>query len=308
MRKGQAKKKKKNKIDHVASALLVHQPRQRWRETKKRRALSGHQSAVVGVSYTTPNSSSAHEPTDFFHFRYLFFFFLLRFPHAPLLEMDDQQPLLLPGQPFPPLQKGEFVLGDGAYGREGYVVSDRIGHGTETRLGTQTIVKVVGTQPPLALPKAGSTVLGRVTRVNPRQATVSILVVDGLPCGGAQATRVGASNNKAAGEGIDGSDFQGIIRAQDVRSTEKDAVVLAECFRPGDIVRATVISLGDARSYYLSTAQNELGVVHATTRGPSQYGWTAAKHVLQPMSWREMADPVTGHVEPRKCAKPDWLA
>lgn len=238
----------------------------------------------------------------------IFFFFLLRFPHAPLLEMDDQQPLLLPGQPFPPLQKGEFVLGDGAYGREGYVVSDRIGHGTETRLGTQTIVKVVGTQPPLALPKAGSTVLGRVTRVNPRQATVSILVVDGLPCGGAQATRVGASNNKAAGEGIDGSDFQGIIRAQDVRSTEKDAVVLAECFRPGDIVRATVISLGDARSYYLSTAQNELGVVHATTRGPSQYGWTAAKHVLQPMSWREMADPVTGHVEPRKCAKPDWLA
>lgn len=74
--------KKKNKIDHVASALLVHQPRQRWREMKKRRALSGHQSAVVGVSYTTPNSSSAHEPTDFFHFRYLFFFsyFVFRTP------------------------------------------------------------------------------------------------------------------------------------------------------------------------------------------------------------------------------------
>jgi exosome complex component CSL4 len=35
------------------------------------------------------------------------------------------------------------------------------------------------------------------------------------------------------------------------------------CFRPGDIVRAEVISLGDSRSYYLSTAKNELGVVYA---------------------------------------------
>jgi hypothetical protein len=37
------------------------------------------------------------------------------------------------------------------------------------------------------------------------------------------------------------------------------------CFRPGDLVRAEVISLGDARSYYLSTAKNSLGVVSAKT-------------------------------------------
>jgi exosome complex RNA-binding protein Csl4 len=36
-----------------------------------------------------------------------------------------------------------------------------------------------------------------------------------------------------------------------------------DCFRPGDIVLADVLSLGDARSYFLSTAKNELGVVHA---------------------------------------------
>ena len=76
-----SQKKKKNKIDHVASALLVHQPRQRWREMKKRRALCGYEPAVVRVSYTTPNSSSAHEPTDFFLFLYRFF--QLRFPYAP---------------------------------------------------------------------------------------------------------------------------------------------------------------------------------------------------------------------------------
>jgi exosome complex RNA-binding protein Csl4 len=36
-----------------------------------------------------------------------------------------------------------------------------------------------------------------------------------------------------------------------------------DCFRPGDVVRAKVLSLGDARSYYLTTADNALGVVHA---------------------------------------------
>ncbi len=36
-----------------------------------------------------------------------------------------------------------------------------------------------------------------------------------------------------------------------------------DCFRPGDIVLAEVLSLGDARSYFLTTAKNELGVVHA---------------------------------------------
>jgi exosome complex RNA-binding protein Csl4 len=35
------------------------------------------------------------------------------------------------------------------------------------------------------------------------------------------------------------------------------------CFRPGDIVRAEILSLGDQRSYYLTTAKNELGVVYA---------------------------------------------
>lgn len=40
-------------------------------------------------------------------------------------------------------------------------------------------------------------------------------------------------------------------------------VVMYDCFRPGDIVRARVLSLGDARSYHLTTAHNSLGVVRA---------------------------------------------
>ena len=40
-------------------------------------------------------------------------------------------------------------------------------------------------------------------------------------------------------------------------------VDLYSCFRPGDIVRAEVLSAGDARSYLLTTAKNELGVIFA---------------------------------------------
>ena len=52
----------------------------------------------------------------------------------------------------------------------------------------------------------------------------------------------------------------GLCSVQDIRATEKDQVVLYECFRPGDVVTAKVISLGDAQSYYLSTAEDTLGV------------------------------------------------
>lgn len=61
--------------------------------------------------------------------------------------------------------------------------------------------------------------------------------------------------------------FQCLVgnRSQDVRATQIDQVCLPDSFRPGDLVIAEVISLGDVRSYYLTTAKNELGVVYATS-------------------------------------------
>ena len=70
------------------------------------------------------------------------------------------------------------------------------------------------------MPEVNSTVLCRVTRITPRQATVAILVV---------------------GETVLDGEWQGLIRVQDVRATEKDKVKIFESFRPGDIVRATVV-------------------------------------------------------------------
>lgn len=71
------------------------------------------------------------------------------------------------------------------------------------------------------LPQVGNTVLCRVTRITPRQAVVAILV---------------------CGETVLGAEWQGVIRVQDVRATEKDRVKVYESFRPGDIVRASVVS------------------------------------------------------------------
>ena len=54
------------------------------------------------------------------------------------------------------------------------------------------------------------------------------------------------------------------------------------------------ISLGDARSYYLSTAKNEHGVVYAQS---------VAGVPMTPISWNQMLCPKTRAVEFRKVAK-----
>ena len=59
-------------------------------------------------------------------------------------------------------------------------------------------------------------------------------------------------------------------------------VELIACFRPGDLVRAAVLSLGDSRSYLLTTARNELGVVSAksATSGTSAHGVRSRECIL----------------------------
>ena len=90
------------------------------------------------------------------------------------------------------------------------------------------------------------------------------------------------------------SDFRGVIRLVDVRATEVDKVVMSEAFRPGDVVRCEVLGLGDLRSYWLTTARNDLGVIFAKSAASGQ--------PLVPISWSEMQCPETAMVEKRKLA------
>ncbi|XP_066322912.1 uncharacterized protein [Miscanthus floridulus] len=137
----------------------------------------------------------------------------------------------------------------------------------------RSTVEVVGHKAHGAVPQPGSVIIARVTKVMARMASADIMCVD----------------SKAIKE-----KFTGMIRQQDVRATEIDKVDMYQSYRPGDIVKAMVLSLGDARAYYLSTAKNELGVVSAQS---------IAGGTLVPISWTEMQCDLTGQIEQRKVAK-----
>jgi len=129
----------------------------------------------------------------------------------------------------------------------------------------------------VVVPRVGDDVYGRVTRVLEKVAHVEIAAIDG------RAPR--------------GGEFGGAIRRQDVRAHAVDSVEMEACFQPGDIVRARVLSLGDARSFYLTTAADELGVVRAVHR--------ESRETMLPISWTEVQCPVTGVVEDRKVVRVD---
>ena len=59
---------------------------------------------------------------------------------------------------------------------------------------------------------------------------------------------------------------KGLIRREDMRASETDTLVMTDCFRPGDIIRCKVLSLGDRRQYFLGTAEKSCGVVYAKSR------------------------------------------
>ncbi|KAF8691725.1 hypothetical protein HU200_040115 [Digitaria exilis] len=171
-----------------------------------------------------------------------------------------------------------LVAGRGAYAEGRSVRASVTGHrrvvppapGSDDQRST---VEVVGHKAHGAVPQPGSIVIARITKVMARMASADIMCVD----------------TKAIKE-----KFTGMIRQQDVRATEIDKVDMYQSYRPGDIVRAVVLSLGDARAYYLSTAKNELGVVSAQS---------IAGGTLVPISWTEMQCDLTGQIEQRKVAK-----
>jgi exosome complex component CSL4 len=185
------------------------------------------------------------------------------------------------------------------------------------------IIKEASASTSINLPMEHDVVLVRVTKITARQANCEILTVEGFGNvlvdsgvgsngesahasvaygGGTQAfhnpqvaasshsTLLGASANDL------GDSFRGIIRSQDVRSTDRDKVKIIDSFRPGDIVRAVVISLGDGSNYYLSTARNDLGVLFAKSEG-------GAGDVMMAVDWETMVGS-GGVVEKRKCANP----
>lgn len=172
----------------------------------------------------------------------------------------------------------DYVSGAGTHVRSKYVCASLLGMeklnppvpGSSEKKPT---IEILRGRTPTALPQPGAVVTAKVTKVNARLAVTDILCI----------------GNVAVAE-----KFSGIIRQQDVRSTEIDKVDIFASFRPGDLVRAEVLSFGNSRAYYLTTAKNELGVVAAKS---------FAGATMAPISWQEMQCPVTKQKEFRKVAK-----
>ena len=141
---------------------------------------------------------------------------------------------------------------------------------------------------------AGDVVLCRVTRISQRAAFATIVCVERSSSSSSDSSPSPSSTTATAAVPL-ATPLTGILRAPDVRATEIDAVEVPACFRPGDVVRARVLSLGDSRSFHLSTAADDLGVVFARSE--------AAGAPLVAESWERMRCPSTGTVEKRKVAK-----
>ncbi|SPO00656.1 probable CSL4 - core component of the 3`-5` exosome [Cephalotrichum gorgonifer] len=205
------------------------------------------------------------------------------------MATDSRLPsVAVPGKILGPAT--HYLPGPGTHIHNNQVVSSLLGHVTVTAASARpagpakrltkitsraaeelpTVSVARGERRREVLPDVGHVVLCRVTRLMPRQAIVSIQQVGGT---------------------VLETEWQGVIRSQDVRATEKDKVKIYESFRPGD-----TISLGDQANYYLSTASNELGVIMATSE---------AGNDMVPVSWKEFKDPLTGLSEPRNVAKPE---
>lgn len=153
------------------------------------------------------------------------------------MAVDETPSIALPGKILGPLSK--YTPGAGTHVYNGNVVSSLLGRVTITqpakapgpakRLNKLT-APTTDELPTISvarherkreiLPDVNNVVLARVVRLMPKQAIVVIQQV---------------------GETVLQTEWQGVIRVQDVRATEKDKVKIYESFKPGDIVRAQVV-------------------------------------------------------------------
>ena len=182
------------------------------------------------------------------------------------------------------------IVGSGTYVLNGYIYASLAGFldlnkskAISENTGDKRVsVEVHAPGEETAVPAIGDIVTAKVLSVNQRFAKVMVECVRDITLSEA---------------------FRGQIRKEDIREFEKDKVEMYKSFRPGDILLARVLSLGEASSgYLLSTAENELGVVIAK----SEEGGVK----MIPWSWTEMQCPKTYIKEFRKVAKvvPEDLA
>ncbi|KAH9784162.1 S1 motif domain-containing protein [Citrus sinensis] len=112
--------------------------------------------------------------------------------------------------------------------------------------GLRATVEVTGHKAHGPVPEPGSVVIARVVLIDPffrilsRLFSCSVSMLHALVT--KVMTRMASADIMCVGAKSVREKFSGIIRQQDVRATEIDKVDMHLSFRPGDIVRASVVS------------------------------------------------------------------
>ena len=172
-------------------------------------------------------------------------------------------------------KSGELLSGAGTYvSPDSLIRASLCGHAS-TAQGTVSVApraQARGAATSAAVPEVGQLVLARVLRIAPLLAHCELLLCEGRPT----------------------APYSGVVRREHIREGEVDAIRMEECFLPGDTLHAVVASLGDARSFFLSTVAPHCGVVAARAE--------ASGLPLRALSATEMEEPLSGARERRKVA------
>ena len=125
-----------------------------------------------------------------------------------------------------------YTSGHGTYAFHGYIYASLAGYLqliSNQKDNNHVLVEVhrPSGKAQTAVPAIGDIVTAKVVSVNPRFAKVNIECVRDVTLT---------------------EPFRGQIRKEDIREFEKDKIEMYKSFRPGDIILARVLSLGEASS------------------------------------------------------------
>ena len=91
------------------------------------------------------------------------------------------------------------------------------------------------------------------------------------------------------------SPIQGIIKHEHIKNEYKDFDIL-DCFLPGDIIFGSVLSIDQSKYIYISTREENHGVIFAKSQ--------ISKEIMMPVNFEKMQCLYTNQFELRKVAKP----
>lgn len=197
---------------------------------------------------------------------------------------------VIPGTLLPVSADSEIKLGDGVYRHvDGTIRASLAGHLLVEGSAISVSIAQSHQHGKSVVPDVDQVVIGRVGRLTSRFAMVDILVLES------------GSNAFVSSAPIYFQDpFKGTLRATDIwpETVRNAPLLMSQAVRPGDLVRARIIGMGDFSAGFLITiaADDSLGVIHAVSQ-------TSGKAMV-PAAWNQMRCPLTDVVEWRKPAKP----